>query len=175
MLEYLSLLLRSFLPGQPTKTHCSFLPQDSDSGSQGKRTEWLTDVRQWQKGAECPSNALEWIVLLIKEVHTFICSFGPRNGELVITWVHLYPGATYPSKQVEFVLFFAPNPGSFRQKKKATKDSGVAVHWNLNPVSTATLSGEERKSPSYHGRFKAGEKTKAIFQRPAGWKNKVPC
>lgn len=60
-------------------------------------------------------------------------------------------------------------------RKKATKDSGVAVHWNLNPVSTATLSGEERKSPSYHGRFKAGEKTKAIFQRPAGWKNKVPC
>lgn len=42
----------AFLPRQPTKIHCSFLPHYSDSGSQWKRTEWLTGIRQWTEGAD---------------------------------------------------------------------------------------------------------------------------
>ena len=49
--------------------------------------------------------------------------------------------------EIYYVDFFTPCPRSF-SSKGAAKDSGVAVHWNLNPISTANLSGEERVLPS---------------------------
>lgn len=74
------------------------------------RKNRMADRHKTMKGeSRCQSNALGWIILLIKGGHTFVCIFDPRNGALVITWGHLYSGVTYLSKIGEvYSVYFLP-------------------------------------------------------------------